>query len=220
MAHVMSVNVHTGAPSLPAHGTKPPSGIDKNPVAFIDVIDPPPRAAGGREGVLGDCVNNRKHHGGRDQAVYAFAREELAHWEHVLGRELPPGLFGENLTTVGLTIDDAPLRQRWRVGTAVLEVSAHRTPCATFAAQIGAAHWVKSFTEHGRTGAYLRVIEPGRIAAGDPIEVVWTPDDSVSVAECFRAAMGDVAIARRIVELGLLGEDHAPKMAAVAARRS
>lgn len=219
MPSVLSVNVHAGEPSPPAHGTKPPSGIHKTPVEFIDVVDPAPRALGGREGVQGDVVRNRKHHGGRDQAVYAFAREELAYWESVLGRELSPGFFGENLTTIGLAIDDAPLRQRWRVGTALLEVSAHRTPCATFAAQVGVPRWVKTFTEHGRTGAYLRVIEPGRIDAGDAIAIVSTPDHGISVADCFRAAMGDVELARRIVELGLLGEDHAPQMAALVARR-
>lgn len=156
-----------------------PTGIGKQPVEAISVSDPGPRrvvAGAGVSGVAGDHVGDGRHHGGSDQAVYAFAREELDAWERELGRELPVGMFGENLTTVGIDVDAAEVGDRWQVGTAVLEVRGPRVPCGTFAARLGERGWVGRFAAHGRSGAYLRVVQPGEIRPGDPIAV--TPSGS------------------------------------------
>jgi len=91
-------------------------------------------------GLAGDEVSNRRHHGGRDKAVYAFAREDLDRWAELLGTEVPDGTFAENLTTEGIDVNAAELGERWRVGGPegpVLEVASFRTPCAVFQAWMG-----------------------------------------------------------------------------------
>ena len=144
------------------------TAIDKRPVASVQVRDPGPKRGGLGSGVVGDDVVSRKHHGGSRQAVYAVAREELDWWGASLGRELADGMFGENLTTEGIDVDGAVVGERWQVGSALLEVTGPRIPCATFAAWMAEPGWVRRFTERGRTGAYLAVVEPGVVAAGLP----------------------------------------------------
>ena len=186
------------------------SGIDKRPVEAVEVRDPGPKGTGLGSGVVGDDVLNGKHHGGTHQAVYAFAREELDRWQEELGRELTDGVFGENVTTEGLDVDAALVGERWRVGGALLEVTGPREPCANFAAWMGEPHWVKRFAERGRPGAYLSVVEPGRIAVGDPVEVVSRPDHDIDVIVVLRAVLGDLEAARRVVDARVLQPaDHA-----------
>ncbi|MFG3504618.1 MOSC domain-containing protein [Streptomyces sp. NPDC047821] len=184
---VLTVNV--GRPkavgySDSASGT---TGIDKRPAEGpVRVADPGPKGEGG-SGVAGDAVCDLRHHGGTHQAVYAFAREDLDHWEAELGRPLANGSFGENLTTAGYDVNGALIGERWRVGSAVLEVASGRVPCRTFASWLEQKGWVRRFTAHAAPGAYLRVVEAGEIRAGDGIEVVHRPDHEVTVAFAFRA---------------------------------
>ncbi|HSF98593.1 MAG TPA: MOSC domain-containing protein [Ornithinibacter sp.] len=202
---VRSVNVG-GARS----GIRPRGGdtaIDKRPVAAIEVRDPGPRRGGLGSGVLGDDVVSRKHHGGSRQAVYAVAREELDWWGVELGRDLRDGVFGENVTTAGLDVDGAVVGERWQIGSALLEVAGPRIPCATFAAWMAERGWVRRFTERGRTGAYLAVLEPGVLAAGDVVEVVERPHHGITVPEVFRAFMGDDELAARVLAAGVLGPE-------------
>src|SRR6187402_2177272 len=123
---VRSVNVGTVRDGIRPRGGG--SAIGKRPVPSAQVRDPGPKRGGLGSGVVGDDVGSRKHHGGSSQAVYAVAREELDWWGAELGRELPDGMFGENLTTVGLDVDGAVMGERWRVGSAVLEVTGPRIP--------------------------------------------------------------------------------------------
>ncbi len=164
------------------------TGIGKRPVGGPVLLrDPGDRRAGLGSGVDGDVIGDRKHHGGRDQAVYAVAREELDHWAEVLGRELGDGAFGENLTTEALDVDAAIVGELWRVGGAVLQVTAPRIPCQTFArAMPGVPRWVKRYAARGRTGAYLRVLQPGAVQPGDPVEVVDRPAHGITVPDMFR----------------------------------
>lgn len=152
------------------------------------VSDPGPKGTGG-SGLAGDAVCDLRNHGGSDQAVYAFAREELDAWERQLGgRELANGSFGENLTTLGVDVSGALIGERWRVGDELLlEVTSGRIPCRTFADHIKEEKWVRRFTQEAVTGAYLRVIEPGTIRAGDPVEIVHRPDHEITAALQFRA---------------------------------
>ena len=90
------------------------------------------RSASSRRGVEGDQVSDTKHHGGIDQAVYAFAREDLDWWAAELGGEIRNGQFAENLTTAGIDVNEAEVGERWRVGTALLEVAMVRIPCNDF----------------------------------------------------------------------------------------
>jgi len=168
----------SGTDLLPLPDKRPNrSGIDKHPV--------PGRVAVHELGLDGDVQVNKRHHGGEGQAVYAYAQEDADFWIAELGRELPPGRFGENLRTTGLDLRNAVLGERWQVGTALLEVTAWRIPCANFARFWGIPDLVKRFAAHGATGAYLRVLETGDVGAGDPIEVVARPDHGITVAEGF-----------------------------------
>ena len=200
-ATVLSVNA---GDLQPVPGLRRGSGIHKLPVDRIEVRDPGPKRGGLGSGVVGDRIGSSKHHGGETQAVYAFAREELDRWERELDRELVNGMFGENLTTVGLDVDAAEIGEQWRCGTALLEVCGPRVPCATFAAHLGERGWVKRFTEHGRTGAYLAVREAGVVEPGDPIEVVLRPAHGLTVPMFFRAAMGDKEFAAVILDAQVL----------------
>ena len=160
------------------------TSIDKAPVAGpVEVL---------RLGVAGDRVSDTRHHGGPDQAVYAYSREELDWWAERLGDDLRDGEFGENLTTSGLDVDGAELGERWRIGTVLLEVRSVRTPCNDFKSWMGrGGHdntaWVRRFAERARPGAYLRVLQPGVLAAGDPVEVVHRPGHGVTASYLFRA---------------------------------
>lgn len=164
------------------------TGIDKHPVdGPVHVTDPGPKGTGG-SGLDGDAVCDLRFHGGSDQAVYVFAREELDRWERELGRPLPNGSFGENLTTSGLDVSGALIGERWRIGPELLlEVTSGRIPCRTFAGHLDEKRWVKRFTQAALPGAYLRVITPGTIRAGDPVEIVHRPDHGITVDLQFRA---------------------------------
>ncbi|MFF4956606.1 MOSC domain-containing protein [Streptomyces sp. NPDC001222] len=165
------------------------TGIDKRPVdGPVRVAAPGPKGTGA-SGVAGDAVCDLRFHGGDEQAVYAFAREDLDAWEQELGRRLPNGSFGENLTTEGLDVSGARIGERWRIGPeAVLEVTSGRIPCRTFQEHLGERGWVRRFTRQGAPGAYLRVLAPGEIQAGDPVEIVHRPGHDITVALQFRAS--------------------------------
>jgi MOSC domain-containing protein YiiM len=180
------------------------TSIDKAPVAGPVEVR--------RLGLEGDQVSDTRHHGGPDQAVYAFAREELDWWEAELGEELRDGEYGENLTTCGLDVDGAELGERWRVGSAVLEVASVRTPCNDFKTWMGRnGHdnraWVRRFAERARPGAYLRVLQPGAVAAGDPIEVVHRPGHGVTASYLFRAVTREPELLPQLLVVeGLVSE--------------
>ncbi|SDY75546.1 MOSC domain-containing protein YiiM [Saccharopolyspora shandongensis] len=159
------------------------SGIDKHPAGGPVWFE--------QAGVRGDTVCDLKYHGAWYQAAYAFDSEELRYWSQELGRELVPGNAGENLTLVGCDSSSAVIGERWRIGGAVLRVTGPRTPCRVFAGFWDVKGLVKRFSEHGRTGAYLAVEEPGEISAGDAVEVLSRPAHGVQVSEVFALKMQD-----------------------------
>jgi MOSC domain-containing protein YiiM len=183
---LLSVNV--GRPRPNPWKRLSATGIDKRPVHGSVAVSAPGPKGTGEVGLVGDRVYDVKHHGGVDQAVYAYAREDLDGWEAELGRPLENGAFGENLTSLGLDVNGALIGERWRIGAGVvLEVSCARIPCVTFQGWLERDGWIKRFTQAARPGAYLRVIEPGDIRAADPVEIVHRPDHDVTVALVFRA---------------------------------
>jgi MOSC domain-containing protein YiiM len=153
----------------------------------------------GELGLLGDEQADLVNHGGPDQAVYLYAREDLDYWGGVLGRHLRDGMFGENLTTLGLDLTGARIGERWRIGSVLGEVTSPRIPCGVFRSWMGEQGWVKRFAAEGRTGAYLRVLETGDVGPGDAVELVHRPDDAPTTAEAVRAYYGDAEQLRRIL---------------------
>ncbi|MEU8509417.1 MOSC domain-containing protein [Streptomyces brevispora] len=203
---LLSVNIGCPRPN-PWKGLSS-TGIDKRPVdGSVAVTAPGPKGTGA-VGLAGDRVYDVKHHGGADQAVYAYAREDLDDWEAELGRPLANGAFGENLTTLGLDANGALIGERWRIGPDVLlEVSCARIPCGTFQGWLGRDGWIKRFTRAALPGAYLRVIEPGDIRAGDPVEIVHRPDHDVTVALVFRAMTVEGDLLPRLLAADALPEE-------------
>jgi MOSC domain-containing protein YiiM len=200
---MMLLSVNVGRPEAVDYTDQPEglTGIDKRPVdGPVRVSAPGPKGVAG-SGLAGDAVCDLRHHGGDDQAVYAVAREDLDDWERELGRTLANGAFGENLTTRGLDVSGALIGERWRIGReVVLEVTCGRIPCRTFQAHVGEPGWVKRFTRKAQPGAYLRVIEPGEIRAGDTVEIVHRPDHGVTVALQFRAETTERELLPRVLD--------------------
>ena len=173
-------------------------------------------------GLVGDRQMETKFHGGRDQALYAFAREDVLHWETELGRTITPGTFGENLTLEGFEVSDALVGERWLIGgdradAVMVETTMPRTPCDRFAAWMGEPDWVKRFTAYGRVGTYLRVITEGAVRVGDPVQVVRRPGHGVTVGQMFRRL--DPAAAQDLVDAHEAGEIELADKALRKARR-
>ncbi|GAA2097705.1 MOSC domain-containing protein [Actinomadura alba] len=184
------------------------TGIDKRPVEGPVAVSAPGPKGTGAVGLAGDRVHDVKHHGGDDQAVYAYAREDLDAWAAELGRDLPDGVFGENLTTSGLDVNGALIGERWRVGAqVVLEVADPRIPCGTFQGWMEETGWIKRFTRRAVPGAYLRVIEPGDIQAGDEITVTGRPNHDVTVSLVFRALTLEPELLPRLPAADALTEE-------------
>ncbi|MDQ0922512.1 MOSC domain-containing protein YiiM [Pseudarthrobacter sp. W1I19] len=139
-----------------------------------------------RLGLQGDIQANRVHHGGPDQAIYAYSQADADYWAAELQRELPPGIFGENLRVDGINPTHAVIGELWKIGLDVeVEVTSPRTPCATFQRRMAEPQFVKRFTGEGRVGAYLRVIKVGTIRAGDHIHKLYVPKHGVTVGKWF-----------------------------------
>ena len=145
-------------------------------------------------GLTGDVQASRKHHGGATKAVYAYSQQDVDFWSAELGREITPGLFGENLRVDGIDASNAVIGERWSVGDqVVLEVTMPRTPCVNFARYLGEKSWVKRFAEANRVGTYLSVVAKGSIAAGDAITVTHVPDHGVTAAQVYAGPDEDQA---------------------------
>jgi MOSC domain-containing protein YiiM len=219
MAEVLSVNVARARTNPDPRAQSNITGIDK--VAATEAVQvraPGPMHGGLGSGLVGDTIGNQKLHGGDDQAVYVYAREDLDDWETALQRTLTNGMFGENLTTSGIDVTNARIGERWHVGTdgLVLEVSAPRTPCRTFAAFLHLNQWIKTFTQAGKPGAYLRVISPGSVRAGDAITIDYRPEHDVTIGLVFRARMSEPELLPRL----LMADALSAELKAYARRRA
>jgi MOSC domain-containing protein YiiM len=168
----------------------------------VSAIDKRPRegrVAVTETGLGGDQQGDRAHHGGADQALYAYGEADADHWVAELGRELPPGRFGENLRLAGIDVSAAQVGERWALGPEVaVEVTAPRIPCGTFAGFWDVPDLVERFLATGRPGAYLRVLTPGTLGAGDPVEVLARPDHGITLAEVLRIRTRDHHEAARL----------------------
>jgi MOSC domain-containing protein YiiM len=189
-AKVVSVNV--GVPRTVEHrGRAITTAISKHPVSG--------RVAVRGVNLAGDDQADRSVHGGVDKAVYAYALEDYEWWGSELGSEtLSAGTFGDNLTVSGLGLNAAEVGERWRVGSALLEVSEPRFPCFKLGVRMDDPKFLKRFAAARRPGLYLRIVEEGELGAGDAIDVVERPRNRVTIGLFAEAYLGDRS---RLVEL-------------------
>jgi MOSC domain-containing protein YiiM len=172
---VKAVNIGAAEPIGTKSGT---SGIFKRPQTVAVAV--------GRLGLAGDTIVDQDNHGGVDQAVYLFTEPEYDWWSAELGRDLPPGTFGENLVVSDLSSADLSAGDRLTFGDVVLQVTSPRIPCATLAARMDDAGFVKRFYASGRMGFYARVLSEGKVAAGAGGRYDPHPGVSVTMAEMVR----------------------------------
>ena len=200
MAKVLSINVaaiiHEGAWT----GSEGRTGIDKRSV------DGPVKIA--NDAVAGDTVVDRKHHGGYDKAVYAYAREDADWWESQIGRPLINGAFGENLTTEGIDVNQSLIGERWKIGNVILEVSEPRIPCRVFAGFWDRPTLIKDFTAAQRSGTYLRIIQEGEIERNDEIVVISKPEHGVTIRDIFAAKSGERGKIAQLKQVSQLSNNY------------
>jgi MOSC domain-containing protein YiiM len=194
---VESVNV--GVPrTVEWHGERITSGIWKEPVEGRVVVQ--------GVNIAGDDQADRRVHGGADKAVYAYAVEDYAWWSRHLGVELGAATFGENLTLRGVAVSEAVVGERWRIGSVTLEVAQPRMPCYKLAMRMDDPRFPRRFTRAGRPGAYLRIVEPGELGAGDAVESIHRPDHGLTVADIARIYTRDRGKVARMLDVPELPE--------------
>lgn len=154
------------------------TGIYKVPVDHPVLVGP--------EGLAGDRIVDRKHHGGRDQAVYIEGAIDYDWWRAELGQDLPPGTFGENLLIEGLSNQEIAVGDRFEIGDVVLEITSARMPCATFAARMGDRMFVKRYTKAARPGAYARVLSEGTIRVGEDVGYIPFEGNRITMPDLMR----------------------------------
>ena len=137
-------------------------------------------------GLTGDAICDTKNHGGVDQAVYVYGAPDYAWWSQILGYELAPGTFGDNLTITGLESARMQIGDRMALGSVILEVTSPRIPCVTLAARMGNPEFAKLFKEAERPGLYCRVIQTGTVQAGETVTYQRYPHETITILEMFR----------------------------------
>ena len=192
---VVSVNVTSVVHEGQWTGSEGRTGIDKRGVLG--------RVVFAHEQVANDVIIDRNAHGGYDQAVYAYAREDADWWEREIGISIDNGRFGENLTTQGIDVNAALIGERWQIGSVILEVSQPRIPCRVFAGFWQRPTLIKEFMAAGRPGAYLRIIQEGEIGVGDSIEVIHLPKHAITIADLYAAKNGERS---KIQEISMVSE--------------
>lgn len=147
----------------------------------------------GTLGLAGDEQADHVHHGGADKAVHLYPHEHYAHWRERLGDHAllaAPGAFGENISARGGDETNLCLGDRFRFGSAVLEISHGRQPCWKIDHRFG----VKGVTAHivrtGRCGLYFRVLEEGEARSSGTLERIAQPLPRWPVARVFRLLIG------------------------------
>ena len=197
---VRSINIAASSQAQSWSGSGNRTGINKQSVQGLIHFGP--------EGVVGDTVVDRKHHGGYDKAVYAYAYEDALWWAKKIGRDMPAGSFGENLTTEGIDVTHAVIGERWQIGDLLLEVAEPRIPCSVFSGFWDRPTLIKEFTEANRSGAYLRIIDEAMIEKGNAISVASRPTHGITIANVFAARSGERSKIAEISQVAELSAEY------------
>lgn len=163
----------------------------------------------GALGFAGDEQADKKHHGGPEKAVCCYPLVHYAYWEAFSGRPLLPPVFGENLTLSDCTEETVSIGDRYRLGTAIVQVCQPRVPCNTLVKRHDLPAILKQATKTGYTGFYLRVLTEGLVAPGDRMELLERPADALTIAaanEIFYGQRKDRAAVTRLLATPALAE--------------
>jgi MOSC domain-containing protein YiiM len=182
-----------GRPRLLRDGVQ--SSLGREPVASLKV---------GLDKIEGDQCADARHHGGAEKVLHHYPLEHLDAWQgEALGEEagFPPGAFGENLSTRGVTEEDICVGDVIQIGSAVLQVSQGRQPCWKLNVHFGRADMASVAQQKGRLGWYYRVIEPGVIAPGDTLRLQLRPHPRWPLARVHRMLFGRVTEPAVLTEL-------------------
>jgi len=199
---VVSVNV--GLPrDVVWHGRVVTTAIFKEPVSG--------RVPLAKLNLNGDRQADLSVHGGVDKAVYCYPIEHYDYWRKELrGRDLPLGMFGENLTTEGILEQDVHIGDQFAIGSATVIVTQPRLPCYKLGVRFQSDDMVKRFQASGRMGFYLAVTREGDVGAGDAITVIARDAAAVAIPEITRLYVAkkhtaaDVAAMRRLLSIAAL----------------
>lgn len=145
-------------------------------------------------GIVGDEQADPRYHGGPDKAILQYASEHYPLWQqeqpHLRAEFRDAGAFGENISSIGMDETSVCIGDRFRLGTAVVEVSQARQPCWKLGHRFGDAGMVEAVVRCARSGWYYRVLEPGSVAAGDEIELLEQPFPQWPTAKVFELLIG------------------------------
>ncbi len=172
----------------PFRGDDEPSAIGKLPVAHAVAVEP--------LGLVGDQQADRTVHGGVDKAIHHYPADHYDWWRGQLGDHAllgAPGAFGENISTSGLDEQAVCLGDRFRLGTALVEVSQARQPCWKLDHRFGAKGVMAAVVTTRRSGWYYRVLETGQVRAGDDLELVERRYPEWPLASLFGLLIGGEA---------------------------
>ncbi|MDX8349716.1 MOSC domain-containing protein [Cognatiyoonia sp. IB215446] len=197
------LSIQTGKPEKTPAKTGP-TGHFKKPVDGPVAIH--------RLGLDGDAICDLKNHGGVDQAVYLFGTPDLEWWTKELGRETPPGFFGENLVISDLDTSSLAIGDILTIGDVTLQITAPRIPCATYAAHIGDGRAIKQFYAAERPGAYARVLKEGSVSKGMKVDLASYDGDRITVVDymrAYRTKFKDEDFLRRVLALPAPQKLHA-----------
>ena len=173
---LVSVNRSTPV-TIRFNGTNVSTGIYKMPIqGAVNVT---------QFGLEGDAIVDKTVHGGLDQAIYLYHKEDYDWWSALLGRKIENGTFGENFTISGSDDISWIIGDRIRIAQVILEITAPRTPCFKLGVRMGDSRFVKQFADANRPGAYARVINNGTVSVGDQLEIDKTTKPYVAVKEIF-----------------------------------
>ena len=197
---VLSVNITAIVHEGEWTASEGKTGIDKRAVKEETTFS--------QEQVAGDVIVDRKNHGGYHQAVYVYAREDADWWEREIGTTIDNGRFGENLTTLGINVNESVIGERWKIGSVILEVSQPRIPCRTFAGFWQRPTLIKEFMSAGRPGTYCRIIQEGEITAGDLIEVIEIPSHGIKISDLYAAKNGERSKIKEISQVQELSPEY------------
>ena len=199
---VISVNV--GQPrQIPWQGKTITTGIFKEPIST--------RVAVRRLNLDGDQQVSLSVHGGPFKAVYVYPAEHYDYWRKEFpDKSLPFGMFGENLTTEGLLETEVHIGDRFRVGSAEVQVTQPRVPCFKLEAKFARDDMIERFLASRRSGFYLEVVKEGEVGAGDAVEQTHRDANQVTVAEIIRlftTGQDDLEGLQRAAQLSVLPEN-------------